>query len=127
MIRVLPADEPGAAKYLLEIDSHRLRSALTERGGHALDLTIAACTFDKTGKAMLQYDKASEANLNAEQYVAASHAATEILQITPRPDTARERLLVRDSASGRMGSVDVPKGKPQCPHLQVRAPPATKP
>ena len=38
----------------------------------------------------------------------AQHALTRTLDFAANPNTTRVRLLVRDNASGRMGSVDLP-------------------
>jgi VWFA-related protein len=115
MIRVLPPDQPGAAKYFLAIDPKVLTFGTPSTGEHVLDTTLAACTFDKTGKPMQYYTKASRASLNEEQFATASHGVTETFQFMPQPGTARVRLLVRDSASGRIGSVDIPYGEAVAP------------
>lgn len=108
IVRVLPPDQPGAAKYFFAIDPHMLTFGAAEAGEHILDTTLAACTFDKTGKAMQYFHKTSQAKLDEQQFATASHGVTETFQIAPQPGTVRVRLLVRDSASGHIGSVDIP-------------------
>ena len=129
MARVMPPDQPGAAKYFLAIDQHLLTFTPAEAGEHTLGLTIAACTFDKTGKAMQYYHRTSDTKLNQEQFATASHGVTETFQIVPQPGTVRVRLLVRDSVSGRIGSVDIPYGEPvhRAPVPASAAPPSAKP
>lgn len=112
MVKAMPPDQPVAAKYFLAIDRNMVTFTPAETGEHMLGLTIAACTFDKTGKAMQFYHRTSTSKLSEEQYAAASHGITQTFQFVPQAGTVRVRMLVRDTASGRIGSVDIPYGEP---------------
>jgi VWFA-related protein len=110
MARSLPTDQPDLAKFFLAIDTRALTFPPSEDGGHNLSITVAACSFDKTGKP-LQYSQENVAlKLTSPQFdsINAHHGVTHVLAIQPKPDTARVRLLVRDGFSGLMGSVEVP-------------------
>jgi VWFA-related protein len=129
MAKPIPPDEAGAAKYFLAIDSHMLSFVPQPAGGRELGLSVAACTFDKTGQPLQYLQKNSLAKLNDEQFTVASHGITQTFQFSPKPGVARVRLLVRDFASGRIGSVDIPyteTPKP-APTLMSEPPPPAKP
>jgi len=108
MVRSIPPDQAGAAKYFLAVDPHMLTFTSVEAGNRELAISVAACTFDKTGQPLQYLQKNSVAKLNEQQYATASHGITQTFQFAPKPGIARVRLLVRDSASGHIGSVDVP-------------------
>ncbi len=108
MAKAIPPDQPGAAKYFLAVDSRMLTFTEPQAGNHELGMSIAACTFDKTGQPLQYLQKNSIAKLSDQQFAAASHAITQTFQFAPKAGVARVRLLVRDSVSGRIGSVDVP-------------------
>ncbi len=108
MVQSIPPDQAGAAKYFLGIDSRTLTFTSPEAGAHLLGLSVAACTFDKAGQPMQYLQTNSVAKLNDQQFAAAAHAVTKTFQFPPKAGVARVRLLVRDSVSGRIGSVDIP-------------------
>ncbi len=108
MAQSIPADQPGAAKYFLAIDPRMLTFTPPEAGIRELSISVAACTFDKTGQPMQYLQKNSLAKLNEQQFAATSHAVAQTFQFAPKSGVARVRLLVRDAVSGRIGSVDVP-------------------
>jgi len=108
MVKAIPPDQPGAAKYFLAVDPRMLTFTSPEAGTRELGISVSACTFDKTGQPLQYLQKNSIAKLSDQQYAAASHGVTQTFQFAPKPGVARVRLLVRDSASGRLGSVDVP-------------------
>ena len=115
MARSIPPDEAGAAKYFLAIDARMLSFTPRDAGIRELGISVAACTFDKTGQPLQYLQKNSLAKLNEEQFTVASRGITQTFQFSPKPGVARVRLLVRDSASGRIGSVDVPYEEPTKP------------
>lgn len=108
MAQPIPPDQAGAAKYFLAIDAHMLTFTAPAAGVRELGISVAACTFDKTGQPLQFLQKNSLAKLNDQQFAVASHGITQTFQFIPKPDIARVRMLVRDSVSGRMGSVDIP-------------------
>jgi VWFA-related protein len=115
MAQSVPPDQAGAAKYFLAIDAHMLTFTPPAAGVRELGISVAACTFDKTGKPLQYLQRNSLSKLNDQQFSAASHGITQTFQFTPKPEIARVRLLVRDSASGRIGSVDIPYAQAPAP------------
>ncbi len=108
MAKAIPPDEPGAAKYFLAIDGRMLTFTQPAAGVHELGVSVGACTFDKTGQPLQYLQKNSLAKLDDQQFPSAAHGITQTFQFSPKPGVARVRLLVRDTASGRIGSVDLP-------------------
>jgi VWFA-related protein len=128
MAQPIPPDQAGAAKYFLAIDSHMLTFTAPAEGVRELGISVAACTFDKTGQPLQFLQKNSLAKLNDQQYTVASHGITQTFQFTPKSEIARVRLLVRDSVSGRIGSVDIPYAPvPTPPPTLQSEPPAPTP
>jgi hypothetical protein len=125
MAQAIPPDEAGAAKYFLAIDAHMLTFTPPAEGVRELSMSVAACTFDKTGRPLEYMQKNSLAKLNEQQFSTASHGITQTFQFTPKPEIVRVRLLVRDWASGRIGSVDIPYAQPA--GAAQNAPPAKTP
>ena len=108
MAKAIPPDQPGAAKYFLAVDPRMLTFTPPEAGNRELGMSVAACTFDQTGQPLQYLQTNSVTKLNDQQFAAASHAITQTFQFAPKSGVARVRLLVRDSISGRIGSVDIP-------------------
>lgn len=109
MTESIPPDQPGQAKYFIAVDP-RLISFAPTQGGRNLSMMIAACTFDKNGNALQYLQQPTDLNITEQQYssMMAQHAFSQTLGFAPSASTVRVRLLVRDTASGLMGSVDVP-------------------
>ena len=107
MAKEIPPDEAGAAKYFLAIDA-RIVTFSPAASGHELAVSVGACQFDKTGQPLQYLQKNSLAKLNDEQFAVASRGITQTFQFSPKAGVSRVRLLVRDTASGRIGSIDIP-------------------
>jgi len=109
MAQSVPPDQPGDAKFFIAVDP-RLLSFVSGSGGRNLSLLVAACTFDKNGNTLQYLQQPTDLTVNDKDYSAlmAQHAFTRTLNFIPNPNTTRLRLVVRDNASGRMGSVDLP-------------------
>ena len=108
MAKAIPPDEAGAAKYFLAIDPRMLTFTGSEAGTRELGISVAACTFDRTGQPVQYLQKNSVTKLNDPQFAVASHAITQTFQFAPKSGIHRVRLAVRDAMSGRIGSVDIP-------------------
>jgi len=110
--RSMPADKADQAKYFLAIDPKFLTFAPAATGGRVLRMNSAVCTFDKKGKALQYFSDRTEQTVSDEEFSKlTTHAVPHAIQFPAAPDAARVRLVVRDSGSGAMGSVDVPVGK----------------
>jgi VWFA-related protein len=108
--RAMPGDQPDTSKYFLAIDTGTLTLPFADGGGHNLSLTVAVCSFDKTGNPLQYLQENVATKLSDQQYTAimARHGLTHVVSLQPKPEAARVRLLVRDVFSGLMGSVEVP-------------------
>jgi hypothetical protein len=82
-------------------------------GSRELALKIAVWAFDQSGKPLQFMHEDFKAKLTDKQYTAvqAQHGFPHTVVITPPPGTAEVRLLVKDVATGRMGSVNLPCAK----------------
>jgi VWFA-related protein len=124
MAKEIPPDEAGAAKYFLAIDGRMLTFAPSAAGARELAISVGACQFDKTGQPLQYLQKNSLAKLNEQDFAVASHGITQTFQFSPKPGAARVRLLVRDTASGRIGSIDIPHEEQAKPAPTMTAEPA---
>jgi VWFA-related protein len=112
--QALPPDKPGLAKYFMNIDARMLTFSPGDDGKRDLKMTVAICSYDNTGKA-LQYFQQNVDQQFAEKDYAALRAVPHQIEFAPAAATARVRLLVRDSGSGQMGSLDIPYAAPAAP------------
>lgn len=109
MAQTIPTSDPNSVKYFLAIDPNALSLIPGERG-RRLSVLVAACAIDKNGTPIQYLQQPTEATLTDQQFSAllAQHGLTRTLEFAPAEGTVRVRLLVRDNASGKMGSVDLP-------------------
>jgi VWFA-related protein len=105
--RTLPPDKAGEVKYYLAIDPHMLTFSPQPSGGRELRMDLAVCSFDSAGKP-LQYLQDKVDQKFGEQEYASLHGVPHVIEFAPKQGTARVRLVVRDTASGQLGSLDVP-------------------
>jgi VWFA-related protein len=110
--QALPIDHPDYVKYMMAIDPKTMTLPQVDDGVRNLSMTVAACTFDKTGKPLQYLQHIVGAKLTEAQYAAvARHGIPHTFTVQPKAGTARVRLLVRDTFSGLMGSVEIPYGE----------------
>jgi hypothetical protein len=103
----MPPDQPGQAKYFMNIDAHMLTFPAAADGNRELRMDVAICSFDRSGKALQYFQEKMDQKFSEKEYsslLGVPHA----IEFAPKEGTARVRLVVRDSASGQMGSLDVP-------------------
>jgi len=79
-----------------------------------LNLMVAACTFDKSGKPLQLMKEPIERKLTDHEYktLLAQHFVPHTLIISPGSNAAMIRVLVKDNSSGRLGSVNIPYPAP---------------
>jgi len=128
MTQTVPPDRPGDAKFFIAVDP-RLLTFTPASGGRNLSLMVAACTFDKNGNALQYLQQPTDLVVNDQNYATllSQHAFTRTLDFAPNSATTRIRLLVRDNASGRMGSVDLPFPAASVPNVLPTAPSSLQP
>jgi hypothetical protein len=112
--QALPPDTPKQAKYFLNIDSRMLSPTTTEGGKKEVRLDVAVCSFDRSGKALQYMQDTVDRKFEAAEF-SSIRGIPHAIEFAPREGTVRIRLLVRDSTSGQIGSIDVPYGQPGSP------------
>jgi len=109
MAQSIAAEAPNQAKYFLAMDTKQLVFTPTT-GGRQLSIIVAACSVNKEGTPIQYLQQPTDMTLNDQQYsgLMAQHGFTRTFEFAPSPGTVRIRLLVRDNATGKLGSVDMP-------------------
>ena len=92
------------------IDPEMVSFPPATENGRELDLMIAACTFDKSGKPLQLLEDPIRRKLTDHEYktLLTQHFVPHTFQMATGPGTAMVRVLVKDIPSGRIGSVNVP-------------------
>jgi len=105
----LPADQPGQVKYFIVIDPNALSFSAPESGSRTVQLELATCMFTARGLP-LQYNRQSISQKfsETEYQWSKTHGVSHSVSFAPKPETARVRLLVCDTRTGMIGSVDLP-------------------
>ena len=105
----LPPDQPDQAKYFLVIDPGALSFSPADGGGRSVQLELATCMFSARGLP-LQYNRQSinQKFTETEYQSLKTHGIPHSIAFVPKPETARVRLLVCDTRTGLIGSVDLP-------------------
>jgi VWFA-related protein len=109
-VRVLPADSPEKVKYWVVVDPDTITFPDAGENARGLNLMVAACTFDKSGKPLQLMQDPIERKLTDHEYktLLAQHFVPHSLILSPGSATAMVRVLVKDNSSGRLGSVNIP-------------------
>ena len=124
--QALAPDKPGLAKYFLSVEPRMLTFTPGDDGKRDLQLDVAICSFDQSGKPLQYFQQHVEKKFDEKDY-AALRGVPHGIEFAPLAGTARVRLVVRDSASGAMGSLNVPYAPPSAAAAAVTASPSTPP
>jgi VWFA-related protein len=105
----LPPDQPGQTKYFMVIDPNALSFGAPEGGVRNLQMELATCMFNKRGLP-LQYNRQTiHQKFTEEEYeFSRKRGVSHTISFVPKADTARVRLLVCDTRTGMIGSVELP-------------------
>jgi VWFA-related protein len=104
--RSLPADAPEQLKFSLEIDPSALTFTPATDGKQVLDLQVGVCTFDRNGWSQKVMAYPLRAGLDEKAYsMLVNGGKLRDAILVPGPKPAAVRLLVKDVASGRLGSI----------------------
>jgi VWFA-related protein len=105
----VPPDQPGQTKYLLAIDPNALSFGAPDGGVRNVQIELASCMFNARGLP-LQYNRQSigQKFTETEYQSIKEHGISHTISFVPKPETARIRLLVCDTRTGMIGSVDLP-------------------
>jgi len=103
----LPTSQ-GKTKYFIVIDPNALSIGPAEGGVRNVQIELATCMFNARGLP-LQYNRQSIGQkLTETEYQSIKvHGISHTISFVPKPETARVRLLVCDSRTGMIGSVDL--------------------
>jgi VWFA-related protein len=104
----LPPDQSGQTKYLLVIDPNAVSFRAAD-GEQNVQIELATCMFNARGLP-LQYNRQSlgQKFTETEYQTVKAHGISHTISFVPKPDTARIRLLVCDTRTGMIGSLDLP-------------------
>ena len=104
----LPPDQSGQTKYLLVIDPNAVSFRAAD-GEQNVQIELATCMFNARGLP-LQYNRQSlgQKFTETEYQAVKAHGISHTISFVPKPDTARIRLLVCDTRTGMIGSLDLP-------------------
>jgi VWFA-related protein len=105
----LPPDQPGQTKYFLVIDPNAISFGAPDGGGQNVQIELATCMFNARGLP-LQFNRQSVGQkfTETEYQSIKAHGISHAISFVPKPETARIRLLVCDTRTGMIGSVDLP-------------------
>ena len=105
----LPA-EPGRAKYYMAVDPATITFPLAADGSRQLSLKVGICTFDKFGKPLQFFQQPFDQKLTNKEYasVLAHHGFPHVVVLPVTAETKSVRLLVKDVATGQLGSLNIP-------------------
>jgi VWFA-related protein len=102
----LPADAPDQLKFSLLVDATALSLPPTADGSHQLDLDVAVCTYNEKLWPLKVMDYPVNIKLSQQKFETAMSTGklADTIRV-PGPKPVAVRLLVKDVASGRLGSI----------------------
>jgi hypothetical protein len=107
--KAISPDQLDQAKYFLAIDPHALSFGSPEGGVRTLHLELSACIFNAHGSPLQYFRQGVDRKFNETEYQSTiATGITHTMSIVPKAEAARVRLLVCDTATGMIGSVDIP-------------------
>jgi VWFA-related protein len=108
-LRMTARRDPSSAAYIVSVAAPDLHWTPEPEGGAAAKVYVLAATVDRQGKMLSETTRAMTAHARPGAHLTdADHAAD--FMVKP-PDTSKAqtvRFVVRDSATGRTGSFDLP-------------------
>lgn len=117
LARNLPGNAPGQLKYYIAIDPTTITFTPADDGSQQVKLTLAVCTFDKSGKPLQLMTEAVDRKLNPKEYqsVETMGSFPHVLALVPSTKPNSVRVLVKDELTGQFGSVNVPVSSASAP------------
>lgn len=108
--KVLSREAADKITYSLVIAPSMLSFVPVEDGKRELKFTLASCAFDKAGKALQLVVKPIDIKFTDKQYqaVIAARGLPTTVAVPAKDDLAWVRLVIKDVATGHLGSVNVP-------------------
>jgi VWFA-related protein len=106
MAKSTHADRTDELKFSLLIDTSGLTLTPTADGRHQLNVALAACTYNEKGWPLRLMNYPVNLKLSARQYNTLTTTGRLLDSISlPGPRPAAVRLLIKDIASGKLGSL----------------------
>ena len=106
MAKSTPAERSGELKFSLLIDSAGLTITPTADGRHQLNVALAVCTYNEKGWPLRLMNYPVNMKLSGWQFNRLTTTGKLMDSISiPGPRPAAVRLLIKDIASGKLGSV----------------------
>jgi VWFA-related protein len=106
MAKSTHAERSGDLRFSLLIDSAGLTLTPTADGRHELNMALAACTYNEKGWPLRLMNYPVNLKLSARQYSTLTTTGKLLDSISvPGPRPAAVRLLIKDIASGKLGSI----------------------
>jgi VWFA-related protein len=103
-----PSDIEGQLKFSLQIDSAALTIPTTADGGHKVNVAVAVCTYNEKDWPQTLMNYPVSMALDAKKYEAITTKGQLGVAIQiPAPKPPAIRILVKDVATGKLGSVYV--------------------
>jgi len=105
-----PFPEPGKLKYFVAIEPSTITFTPQSDGTQHVVLKVALCSFDKTGNPLRFLQDTIDESLTEKQYAEAQaqHGFARVVSLLPTPGVVVVRVLIKDVATGHMGSVNIP-------------------
>ena len=111
-LHVTAQAEPAAGTYHVRVTVPNLTWKPKPDGGASASVYVMAVSLNKEGRMIAHTVHAMTSNARAGANLGDDSKMTDFLfPVTPAAKAATLRFIVRDSTSGRMGSVDVPVGR----------------
>lgn len=113
-VRTLPVNSPEQLRYLLAIVPSTISFTPTPDGEQQIKLTLAVCMLDKSGKPLQFMVQPITRKLGPKEYqsVLAMRGFPHMFEIAPKVKPSSVRLVVKDEATGQLGSVEIPVSMP---------------
>lgn len=105
--RRLPAASPDQLKFYMTINTSALTAPETNNAGRDLHFIIAACSFDRDGRAQQLMSEDIHHEFTKAEYQGLLQNGLPHIVAIPGRQPAAVRLLVKDIPSGKLGSVGI--------------------
>jgi VWFA-related protein len=107
----IPSDVEGQLKFAIQIDPAALTIPATADGGHQVNVAVAVCTYNDKDWAQTLMNYPVNVALDAKKYETVTTKGQLGVNIQiPAPKPPAIRVLVKDVATGKLGSVYIKTG-----------------
>jgi len=108
--------DPGMQRYSVSVDADSLAFISLSDRGRRIQLDYAVCNFDSSGKPLNYFTAPLDQVLSPVDYArAVAHGFPHLLQFPTPQHLAMTRFIVRDRATGNVGSAEIVAGAVEPP------------